>query len=85
MGKKSPPPPFQNQRPPLPLEPTNVVDHESHPFLPCLPRFHEEETCARYIELNSGEANNLDDNYLETCNNLFEGRKFYPLSQDKIR
>ena len=43
QNQRSPPP--QDQRPPNPLESTNMVDHQSIPY--CIPcgDFHEESTC----------------------------------------
>jgi hypothetical protein len=78
--------PPQNQRPPLSLEPTNVVDHDFDSFFRACQEFYEEATCAIYIELNNDEANNFNNNnYLGTCNNLFEGRKSYSLSQENMK
>lgn len=73
----------QKKRPPITLEPTNIVDHESPPFCQ---GFCEETTCATYLEMINNEANNQDsNNYLDTCNKLIEGRKAYPLSHENMK
>ena len=52
----------QTRRLPLPLNPSNVVDHEIPPFYRTCEAFHEEATCARYRELNNEESNELGTN-----------------------
>jgi hypothetical protein len=48
--------------------------------------YHEEKTCARYLDMVNNESNNQDsNNYLDSCNNLFDGRKSYPLSQENMQ
>jgi hypothetical protein len=40
-----------NQIPPTMLEPTNMFDHEPPHYCRACESFHEEKTCAKYIEM----------------------------------
>jgi hypothetical protein len=46
------------------LEPTNMVDHESPPYYQACRDFHEENTCARYLDMVKNEASAQDDDKL---------------------
>jgi hypothetical protein len=73
-----------NQIPPTILEPTNVINHEPPPYFHYFGDLHEEKTCERYLEMIEATTQE-DENYLYSFNNLFEGKKTTPLSQENIQ
>lgn len=61
-----------------------MFNHEPPPYCEACGYLHEEKTCANYLEIAKASAQD-DENCLDSCNDLFEGRKKFPLSEENIQ
>jgi hypothetical protein len=71
-GYKGPP---SNQRPPTSLEPTNMIGNGHPYFCRACQSFHDENTCAFYLEVYQSDGQNRKCTF-DTCNNLFDGQDY---------
>jgi len=59
--------PSQEQRPPNPLESTNLVDHQAIPFCRPCEDFHEESTCPYYLQICEGQPSQSGNEQISMC------------------
>jgi len=53
--------PPQEQKPPIPLETINLVDHQVIPYCKPCGDFHEESTCPTFLRICEGEPPRIDN------------------------
>jgi hypothetical protein len=61
-----------------------MLDHDAPYYCQACDSFHDERTCARYIEMIKASSQG-DDGYLDSCNNVLDGRKMFHLSQENMQ